>query len=658
MSNPYSMTLSLNVLKHLGFNLYSNIPAVISEVVANAYDADAQNVNIEIGENEIVITDDGHGMTLDDINGKFLHVGYARRENGEALSPILKRKVMGRKGIGKLSLFSIANDIEIQTTRVNAKSGKKEVHGFMLRRADIETQIGLKGEGKYQPTPILSSKLKVTNGTTIKITDFKKSIENTQGFLRKRLAKRFSVIDPKYKFKVSIDGKPITIADRDYFKKLQMIWFIGEEDKEIKAKFQIPKVNLLNGKIDGTDYEISGWIGAVEVPSDLDIDGVNNNKISILCRGKLAQEDILESFNEGGIYADYLIGEIHADFLDEDAKEDIATSSRQKINEDDTRYLALQQHIYTLLKKIQNTWTDLRNELALNVAIKKAEATNPILKQWFNTLKTKSSQDQAKQLFATIESLPFTKEEAPGKKKELYKQGIVAFEKLRLRESLHELSKLTTADEIRLAAVFTDLQDIEANLYYDIAQGRVDVINQFKKHLDANEKEKLLQQYLFDNLWLLNPSWERATEGNIVFEQNVEKEFGKITAQLSKEEKNGRMDIKFRTAAGKHIIIELKRYKPGYKVTPFTLAAQIDKYTSGLKKCLKVINKENETIESIVVLGELKGYTQEQFDAQLSPLGGRTILYDYLIDQSLEAYSIYMDRHKTVGKIRALIDQL
>ena len=31
---PYRMRLSLNVLQHLGLRLYSNVPAVLSEVVA------------------------------------------------------------------------------------------------------------------------------------------------------------------------------------------------------------------------------------------------------------------------------------------------------------------------------------------------------------------------------------------------------------------------------------------------------------------------------------------------------------------------------------------------------------------------------------------------------------------------------------------------
>ncbi len=47
----YRMTLSLNVLNHLGLNLYSNIPAVLSEVVANAWDADAKVVDIIVHEN-------------------------------------------------------------------------------------------------------------------------------------------------------------------------------------------------------------------------------------------------------------------------------------------------------------------------------------------------------------------------------------------------------------------------------------------------------------------------------------------------------------------------------------------------------------------------------------------------------------------------------
>ena len=57
----YTLTISLETLRHLGIGLYSNIPAVLSETVANAYDADATKVTIDIDTEKrvIVITDDG-----------------------------------------------------------------------------------------------------------------------------------------------------------------------------------------------------------------------------------------------------------------------------------------------------------------------------------------------------------------------------------------------------------------------------------------------------------------------------------------------------------------------------------------------------------------------------------------------------------------------
>ena len=60
----FEMTVDLNVLEHLGINLYSNIAAVLTEAVANAWDADASNVQIRVDPNNewIEIEDDGIGI--------------------------------------------------------------------------------------------------------------------------------------------------------------------------------------------------------------------------------------------------------------------------------------------------------------------------------------------------------------------------------------------------------------------------------------------------------------------------------------------------------------------------------------------------------------------------------------------------------------------
>lgn len=655
----YQMRMSLNVLNHLGLNLYSNIPAVLSEVVANAYDADAKSVQISIEESKIIIKDDGHGMSLSDINDKFLMVGYQRRENEEAISPELKRPVMGRKGIGKLSLFSIANEIEIHSTRT--VDGKVDKNGLHMSKKEIERQIK-ENDGIYFPTNVPDSEFEIEKGTRIVITDFKKHINTTATYLRKRLAKRFSVLGDKYQFNVSINDTPVTIADRDFFKKIQFLWLVGDEEDIYSKSYEFEKTRKLNGTFDdGSGYKISGWIGTVDLPSDLQQDGVNNNKISIMCRGKMAQEDILETYTEGGIYADYLIGEIEADFLDLDQKEDIATSSRQKINEEDPRYRSLQTHIYKLLKSIQNAWTPLRKELNFKKALDNARDTDPALEEWYNTLKTDSRKAHAKDLFATIESFHFDTSEPDykKKKKELYTQGIIAFEKLRMRDNLHELSLIKNADALKLSSIFSDLSDLEANLYYEIASERVEVIMQFQKKLDDNDKEKLLQEYLFDNLWILNPSWERPTQGTAIMEKRVESEFEKVVQTLSEDERKARLDIKYRTSAGKHIIIELKRYKPSYKITPFALAEQIDKYRKALKKCLTGTDSKHSHIEAFAIIGERfseDDYSQAQ--QLLSTVNARLIYYDDLIQDSLQAYSDYLDQQKEVSKLRQIIDKI
>ena len=78
---PLEMTIDLNVLEHLGMNLYSNVPAVLSEIVANAWDADAEIVDVDLnsGIGEISIQDNGDGMNRDEVIDYFLTVVFATK---------------------------------------------------------------------------------------------------------------------------------------------------------------------------------------------------------------------------------------------------------------------------------------------------------------------------------------------------------------------------------------------------------------------------------------------------------------------------------------------------------------------------------------------------------------------------------------------------
>ena len=355
MSNSkYKMTLSLNVLNHLGLNLYSNTPAVLAEVIANAWDADAIKVRVDFDmrEKKITISDNGHGMDIDDINNKFLYVGYEKRGNSSNFRTLTGRKPMGRKGIGKLSLFSIANKIRVSSIK---KGGEKE--SFSMDAEKIKRAIQNEDPSspqKYAPTPEPFNVEIAEHGTVIEITELKKIrlTKATVNGLRKRIARRFGNFED---FTIYINDKKVTFTDRDYFHKARFLFQYGDNDyakyckkldvdEDTGQKMCFPRPHSFNS--DGQPNEngkhkISGWIAIARRSNDLDgsSDDDNLNKITIVVRGKVAQEDILQEYRLGGMITKYIYGEIHADFLDEDDQADIATSSRQKISEDDPRYV-------------------------------------------------------------------------------------------------------------------------------------------------------------------------------------------------------------------------------------------------------------------------------------------------------------------------------
>ena len=165
----FTMTVSLSTVKALGINLYSNAAAALAEQVANAYDADASSVNIswDPDGDKIVITDDGSGMTLTELNERFLTVGYDKRKKEGSYSPRWNRPFMGRKGIGKLSVFSVAETVKVYST----KNG--ESHGFEITLEGLLEAIVARGE--YYPNPIGVPAEHAKQGTSVVLTCLKTS---------------------------------------------------------------------------------------------------------------------------------------------------------------------------------------------------------------------------------------------------------------------------------------------------------------------------------------------------------------------------------------------------------------------------------------------------------------------------------------------------
>ena len=645
------MTLSLNVLRHLGFGLYSNIAAVLSEVVANSWDADAQHVRIRIDakSGKVVIEDDGHGMTIEDANKKYLYVGYERRKT-EGRSPALNRPVMGRKGIGKLSLFSIARTVEVHSVRYGEK------HGFIMDSDEIEEKIKDGQEAQYYPRVVEPDAVDIDHGTRITLTNMKRQLQWTGKALRRRLARRFSIIGPRLKFEIELDGRPITIEDREYQDKLQYMWTFGDRGIENKdAAKNLEHAGERSGDIEGhTDLFIDGWIGTASNAGQLrDSDTKETiNKIVVMVRGKLAQEDILEEFGEGGLYTKYILGEIHADFLDLDDLEDIATTSRQKFIEEDPRYQALKAKLLSELKHVQGKWTELRNQQGTQQAF-----AFPQIKEWFGDLDS-DQKKAAERLFGRINQLPI---DNPDHKRQLFMSSILAFESLKLRNMLHRLDEVSPENLEMLNQVFIQLDDLEASAYYQIAKERLEVIRKLTGLVDENAKERALQDHLYKHLWLLDPSWERATHTELM-EKRIYNALQGVHDSLTQEQQKARLDIYYSTTGNKHVIIELKR--AGRVLSTSDLHSQISLYYSAAEKVLVEMGKGTEPLEFVCVLGKrLRDWDDSptgevRSRESLRALNARVVSYDELIENALQAYQDYVNSGQEAGRVYRLIQEI
>ncbi len=644
---PLTMRISLNALEHLGMNLYSNVPAVLSEIVANSWDADAATVSVTLDKasETITIEDDGIGMDRDDVIDHFLTVGFKRRAEIGELTPKKKRKPMGRKGIGKLSSFSIARVVEVYTV----KDGERTA--FRMDRDVIKKRISKNDSDPYEPPELKDWPKSLKKGTRIVLSGLSKKLsEMTVAGLKHRVARRFSIIGAKFGFRVLVEGEEIGPADRGYQNALEYLWVYGDQAETVGlaknlARKAENRTATLKAAAKKAGVEITGWIGTVGQPRQLqDEEGDNLNRIAIFMRGKMAQEDILDEFGQKEIYADYLIGELHCEELDTDSLDDIATSSRQSIKQDDPRYQAVRELVLGELRYIASRWSDWRREDGAKQA-----ANVPEVSTWLDALEGSTK----KKAERWVGRLNVIRSESDTDKKELLKASILAFESYRRKEQLEKLETIHDESLPQLLSIFKDIDDLELSYYGQIVKLRVGVIRTLQEKLAKDEKELVLRDYIFDHLWLLDPSWERA-RGTEHVETTVNNFLKEDTKKLSKTEKKNRIDIGYRTSSGKHVIVELKR--ASVSVPLDTLTKQIRKYRDGARKLLEKTGYKNWPIEIVCVLGkqppEYNTATGPQgVQKSLAAVDARLVFYDELLTNAQQAYADYLEAHVKIDKL-------
>ena len=537
---PYRMEFDVGTIRHLGLQMYSTLPPVIGELVANAWDANATKVEITIPEtpideqtSEIVINDDGIGMSDEDVRNKYLIVGRDRRENEQSdeTPPPQNRKIMGRKGIGKFSAFGIAKEIAVESMKDDEVSHFRMNYDELLERA-ADRSIEF---------PQLDSTGTVSKGTKIilrHITKFKnRSISIKR--IRRGLARRFAVIGAQQDFEVVINGSPISPEDRDLKHLL---------DKDMDGKPYLWEYDNVEIKSD-TGWIVSGWIGALNRTTP-DIDGIDRG-IVLMARGKLVQEPFIFNAVVGQQFAlSYLIGELHTEFVDE--VEDTIGTTRNSLVWDTEANTALNKWGQNEVNKIAREWAKKRrednqrelqeNELYVNFQ-KQAEEIG-------NTRALKLADQLVRQAIdknptASVEEL------SP-----IIQMSLDFLEFDAFWEIAEDLTETEIEDTEKLFDLFREWQIVEAKEMAKVTKGRITTIEKLQNLIEKNALEvPTLHNFLKEFPWVIDPRWT-LVDDEVWYSQLLRDEYPEDIDVL---ESNRRIDFLCVGEGTNLVIVEIKR---------------------------------------------------------------------------------------------------
>lgn len=517
------MEIQPQIIDHLGINMYTNMHAVLSELVANSWDADADNVyisspDVEMSSSyEIVVRDDGSGMTFDELNKLYLTVGRDRRkETGDALTT-KGRRTLGRKGIGKFSAFGVAKKVVIKSVK------DKKLIEFEM---DID-KIKETKDQKYKPKITREEETEEDNGVTVILKNLKRTRKVDLQTLREGIAKRFVLIGEG--FTVHLNDTPITSED------------IRVEDVEYKWS--------INESISDEHLE---WVVKGEIRSKKGtIREPHNRGVALFARGKLIQEPTFFGAVSGKEFAyPHIFGELEAEFLD-GVNDNIATN-RSEINRESEEGQTMMEWGKQKLTQISVIWNENRITDRIKVVTDKPEFS-----EWFKGL-TEPEQKLARNIFNSI-----------CKNSNLDQERIVdlagyikdTFDYRAFQDLAKSIDEAPPEDSSKIIDLFRQWEHVESREMYRILKGRLSAIKKLRDFIQDDAREVPdIHDYIKKFPWILNPKWTMVQE-EATYKRLLKEEFG----GKEKNIENKRIDFLCFTSWNDIIVIELKR--PGHAIS-------------------------------------------------------------------------------------------
>ena len=565
------MQISRLTVDKLGIQMYDRVSAVLAELIANAYDADAEKVSITLPFGkylaqktegqiedqgfEIIIKDDGCGMTAQEVNEYYLNVGYNRRRTRRSdLTPKHKRRVMGRKGIGKLAPFGICREVEVISAGGDRTDLGYEVSNLILDLDDIlEEKTDKDGNVlPYHPNPgQQDGSYMDSTGTKLILRRFDRRRVPTREELDRQLAARFGLSQANWSVRlVDSTGEEDSID-------------LGTLNVDIMLGTRI-EVDDRPVKVEDKSLPVSGWVAYAKDPyKDEVMAGVR-----LYARGKIVAQtrdfDIKTGFTGEFKMRSYLTGAINAEWLDEDEDEDFIRTDRQDIiwNSD-------------LGTRLREWGRELLRELAAKAEAKTGERAWDLFleeSQLDEHLKTAHPNDKAirDSVLRAARSL-ITRADRDSIKNPDYRNRMV-----RLAYAIGpHTTLLTTLDEVASSAdkptdvileLFEKARLVEMYSLGQVAQERVDAIERLQRLVSSPSTiEPQLQLLIETAPWILYPDWTPLSfnlsldSTRTSFQSWYAANYGKDIVTSAIAYPNKRPDFVMLNHEGRLEVIEIKR---------------------------------------------------------------------------------------------------
>ena len=487
LGREYRMTVAGQLFRHLGLQMYAGAVPAISELISNSYDAMARNVwvTLPLGRpiephDEIVVKDDGHGMSYGECNSEYLSVGRNRRSGSndwtQPYNGLKPRKVQGRKGIGKLAGFGVADLIEVRTVK------GRQVSHFALDFPELTRSDSFADTDGYAPNGLSDDgrRTKERPKTRVTLSQLKISRTVPEEQFRTGLARRLLVLDKD--FKVYVNGKVVS-------------------RQEVPFQFRFPEkrgswdtAELPNGQ------QIRWWAGF----SKATIPDEEQRGFVIYVRGKLAQTPWFFDLS-GGVWGQhgmqYLTGEVRADFLDDNV--DLIATDRGTIRWEEPMAVPLKDWGRKKIRELLEKWTERRRE---------AKSKSPKIRQYLDQAARLPEREQ-KVFLAVVDkivAIPQLDKDREGKDiaDELVEFAYNALTNRTFFEAIRSLNAASTSDIAQLSEILSEWDILEAVSTAHVVKGRVEIIRKFKQMIKDQVPEKPdMQDYLREHPWLIDPKW-------------------------------------------------------------------------------------------------------------------------------------------------------